>query len=212
MEFILVSVDSAYTEREQNDPTGCTVWGLYRVNGQPRIMLMHAWRKWLRMNGKYEPRLPNETTPQFVRRTQGEWGLVEWVAHTASRYRADKVIVEAKASGLTAVQELERLYGTEVWGTEAVSVVGDKVARCHQVSPIWSQLMVAAPDKDWSDMVIDEMAQFPKGRYKDLTDSATQAIKWMRDAGLIVHRHEIAADEREMLRYKSFKPKALYPC
>ena len=46
MEFVLVSADTAYTEKEANDPTGCTVWGLWRdKTGAPRIMLMHAWRK-----------------------------------------------------------------------------------------------------------------------------------------------------------------------
>jgi predicted phage terminase large subunit-like protein len=213
MEFIIVSCDTSYTEKQENDPTGCTVWGVFRQNGQPRIMLMHAWRKWLQMHGKYEAMLPGETALQFQRRTQKDWGLVEWVAFTARKYKADKVLIEAKASGLTAVQELERLYGTEQWGTEAVSVTGDKVARAHGVSPIWSQLLVHAPDRDWADLVIDEMATFPKGRYKDLTDSATQAVKFLRDAGLIVHRHEIAFEENEL---RTFKPNkrtpALYPC
>lgn len=213
MDFVLVSVDTAYTEKQENDPTGCTVWGLWRYNGQPRLMLLHAWRKWLKMNGKYEAMRSGENINQFVRRTQPDWGLVEWVAFTARKYKADKVIVEAKASGLTAVQELERLYGTETWGTEAVPVVGDKVARAHGVSPIWSQLLVYAPDRDWADLVIDEMATFPKGRYKDLTDSATQAVKFIRDAGLIVHRHEIAFEDNEL---RTFKPKKrfapLYPC
>jgi predicted phage terminase large subunit-like protein len=165
------------------------------------------------MNGRYQEMMPLETKAQFMKRTQKDWGLVEWVAFTAQKYKADKVIIEAKASGLTAVQELERLYGTEAWGTEAVSVAGDKVARAHGVSPIWSQLLVYAPDRDWADMVIDEMATFPKGRYKDLTDSATQAIKFIRDAGLIVHRHEIAFEDNELRTFKPNKRYApLYPC
>jgi hypothetical protein len=28
-DFIVVSVDSAYTEKEENDPTGCTTWGIW---------------------------------------------------------------------------------------------------------------------------------------------------------------------------------------
>jgi hypothetical protein len=35
--------------------------------------------------------------------------------------------------------------------------------------------MVYAPDRDWADLVITEMSIFPVGRYKDLTDSATQS-------------------------------------
>ena len=34
-------------------------------------------------------------------------------------------------------------------------------------------------------MVINEMEVFPKDRYDDLTDSTTQAIKYIRDNGLL---------------------------
>ena len=40
---------------------------------------------------------------------------------------------------------------------------------CDCNCSLWRQL-------DLSDMVIDEMAMFPKGKYDDLTDSVTQAI------------------------------------
>jgi hypothetical protein len=30
MDFVLVSVDTAFTEKEENDPTGCTTWGVWR--------------------------------------------------------------------------------------------------------------------------------------------------------------------------------------
>jgi hypothetical protein len=37
-EFVLVSVDSAFTEKEENDPTGCTTWGIWTdpVDGYPQ--------------------------------------------------------------------------------------------------------------------------------------------------------------------------------
>ena len=212
MEFVLVSADTAYTEKEANDPTGCTVWGLWRENGAPRIMLMHAWRKHLEMNGKYEPRLPGETTAEFNRRTQPQWGLVEWLAYTCRRYNADRLIIEGKASGLTAAQEIRRLHGTEGWGVQIVQPNGDKVSRAHAVQPVFSQLLVYAPDKEWAEMVMSEMESFPKGRYKDLTDSATQAMKFMRESGLITHRHEIEYDIAETNRLRSAGNRAaLYP-
>jgi hypothetical protein len=46
-------------------------------------------------------------------------------------------------------------------------------------------------------MVQDEMALFPKGRFKDLTDSATQALRWMRQQGLLQRRDEIVRREEE---------------
>ena len=212
MDFVLVSADTAYTEKETNDPTGCTVWGVYRdKSGAPRIMLMHAWRKHLEMHGKYEPRLPNETTAAFARRTQHQWGLVEWLAHTCQKYKADRLIIEGKASGLTAAQEIRRLHGTEGWGVQIVQPNGDKVARAHAVQPVFSQLLISAPDKEWAETVITEMESFPKGRYKDLTDSATQAIKFLRDSGLIVHRHEIEYDATEAMRFRGGRTAPLYP-
>jgi proteasome lid subunit RPN8/RPN11 len=56
--------------------------------------------------------------------------------------------------------------------------------------------------RDWSDTVKSEMALFPKGRYKDLTDSATQALKWMRVRGLIQRPEDIAllAEARQEYR------------
>lgn len=212
MDFVLVSADTAYTEKETNDPTGCTVWGVYRdKSGAPRIMLMHAWRKHLEMHGKYEPRLPNETTAAFARRTQHQWGLVEWLAHTCQKYKADRLIIEGKASGLTAAQEIRRLHGTEGWGVQIVQPNGDKVARAHAVQPVFSQLLISAPDKEWAETVITEMESFPKGRYKDLTDSATQAIKFLRDSGLIVHRHEIEYDATDAMRFRGGRTAPLYP-
>jgi predicted phage terminase large subunit-like protein len=212
MEFVLVSADTAYTEKESNDPTGCTVWGLWRDKaGAPRIMLMHAWRKHLEMHGKYEPRLPNETTSEFNRRTQHQWGLVEWLSFTCQKYKADRLIIEGKASGLTAAQEIRRLHGTEGWGVQIVQPNGDKVARAHAVQPIFSQLLVYAPDKEWSELVMLEMETFPKGRYKDLTDSATQAMRFLRESGLITHRHEIEHEIAEINRFRGGKVAALYP-
>jgi hypothetical protein len=41
------------------------------------------------------------------------------------------------------------------------------------------------PNWVWSELVITEMKVFPKGRYDDLTDSTTQAIKYIRDNGLL---------------------------
>jgi hypothetical protein len=70
MEYVLLSADTAYTDKESNDPTGCTVWGVYREKGAPRIMLLNAWRKHLELHGVYEPRLADETTASFVKRTQ----------------------------------------------------------------------------------------------------------------------------------------------
>lgn len=210
-EFVLASADTAYTEKESNDPTGFTVWGVFREQGgAPRIMLVHAWRKHLELHGRYLPREPGEDEASYVRRTQPSWGLVEWIAHTCRRYKVDRVLVEGKASGLSVAQELRRLHGTEGWGIEVRTPDGDKVSRAHAVQPLFSQGLVYAPARDWADMVIDEMGSFPRGRYKDLTDSATQALKYLRDGGFIQHRHERDYIAEEAMRHTNMKHEPLY--
>jgi phage terminase large subunit-like protein len=51
---------------------------------------------------------------------------------------------------------------------------GRRKARALAVQPMFSQGMMYAPNRDWPQMVIDEMSMLPAGRYDGLTDSATQ--------------------------------------
>jgi hypothetical protein len=45
----VVSADTSFTEKEENDPTGCTTWGIWTdpTDGPPKVMLIVAWRKHL---------------------------------------------------------------------------------------------------------------------------------------------------------------------
>jgi hypothetical protein len=65
---------------------------------------------------------------------------------------------------------------------------------------------------DWAELVITEMEVFPKGRYDDLTDSTTQAIKYIRDNGLLQTDDEARHEElRGGAMHRPPRPKALYP-
>jgi hypothetical protein len=58
-DVVVVSVDTAFTEKEENDPTGCTTWGIWTdpTDGYPKVMLIMAWRKHLPIHGEeQEPR------------------------------------------------------------------------------------------------------------------------------------------------------------
>jgi phage terminase large subunit-like protein len=104
------------------------------------------------------------------------------------------LIVEAKASGISVVQELQRLLFQEQFGIE-FSDPGrsDKEVRANRVQHIWSAGMIYRPDRPWAEMVEEEMAAFPKARYDDLTDSATQALWWFRQNNMLMRREEIRA-------------------
>lgn len=212
-EYLIASLDSAFTEQEQNDPSALTVWGVFmNPEGKRRIMLVHAWRKHLEFSGPRIERLgPQESDVGFRQRTMGSWGLMEWVQDTCKRFKVDKLLIEAKASGISAAQELRNRYNRQDWAIQLCQVSGDKVARAYAVQPSFSQLLVYAPAFDWVETVIEEMEVFPKGRYKDLTDSATQAIKYLRDTGMANTDEETHAAEMEGVMHRP-RPKAMYPC
>ena len=212
-DHIVVSVDGAFTEKEENDPTACTVWGCFDREGEiSKIILMAAWRKWLPFHGPLIVKEPMETVEAFRRRTQKFWGLLEWIEWTADRFRAHTVLIEAKGPGLSAAQALQSRFGIKPWSVIAAPVKGDKVARAFAAQPTFAQGLVYAPIRDWSQLVIDELANFPKGKYDDLTDSATQAINFLRAAGRAPSREEWAVNKEMGEPRRRPRPTALYPC
>lgn len=209
--YIIASADTAYTEKEENDPTGFTIWATFKgEDGFRKIILLTAWRKRLEIHGKDTERKSGETEAEWVKRTQARWGLCEWLAYSCRRFKVHRLIIEGKASGLSVAQEMRRLHAEEGWGIMTVTPDGDKVARAYAVQSLFSDGLIYAPDREWAQMVIDEMAVFPKGSYKDLTDSTTQALKHFRERGLAVRREEKTAMDEDMARHRA-KPEPLYP-
>lgn len=202
-EFVLASADTAYTEKEENDPTGFTIWGVFRDrNDAPKVMLIWAWAKHCELHGKPIEKRPGESKKAFDLRSMPTWGLVEWIAYSCRRFRVDKLLIEAKASGLTVAQEMQRLYREDGWSIQLVKPVGDKVARAHAVEPSFAAGLVYAPDEDWAEKVIAEAEVFPKGKRDDLVDSSTQALQFLRTNGLISHNFEVAAELRDAMEFR----------
>ncbi|MGY3619272.1 hypothetical protein [Bradyrhizobium sp. USDA 10063] len=105
-------------------------------------MLIWAWMKHLEMHGQPLEKLPGETKKAFDQRSMPHWGLVEWVAYSYRRFRVDKLLIEAKATGITCAQELRHLYKEEDWAIELPNPDRDKVARAHTAEPSFA----AGPD------------------------------------------------------------------
>lgn len=198
-DFVLASLDPAYTTKEMNDPSGFTVWGIWHENGLPKIMLVRAWRKRLEIVGEaVDPKRDDETVDDFTARQRAAFGLVEWCNYSCTRKpAAELLLIEAKASGISVAQTLRKLYALSGFGVVLVNVPRslDKVARAYSVQHMFSDGSVYAPDKDWADMVITEAEMFPKGKYDDLVDSLTQAMSWLRTNGFVQRSEEIAADD-----------------
>lgn len=202
---VIASLDPAYTEKEENDPSGFTIWGLFKEDriGPTKVVLLYAWRKRLELHGTNVERKSGESNAAYIGRSKPEWGLVEQVAHDCKRLKVDTLLIESKASGLTVAQEIRRLYRDESFGVQLINPgAQDKVARAYSVQHLFADGLVFAPDRDWADMVITEMAQFPKAKHDDLVDSSTMALRWLRDNRMALRHEEQAREEREAAQYR----------
>src|SRR5882762_5179645 len=76
--YVVASVDSAFTEKEQNDPSAMIVAGIWEnENGFNRVMVMTAWRRRLRFSSPRVIPEPGETAYHFRLRQEKSWGLTD---------------------------------------------------------------------------------------------------------------------------------------
>lgn len=202
-ELVIGSLDTSYGEKEENDFNALTIWGLFLdITGTRRAMLAYAWNKRLPLNGKVLAQKSDEIDLVFRERQKQAWGLVENVADTCKRYRVQRLLIENKTRGLDVANELRRLYAREDWGIQMINPQKDKVARAHAVVPLFTDGSIYAPiDRKWCDEVITQCAIFNKGDHDDLVDSVTQALKWMREAGLLQRAEEQEAEIADSIRF-----------
>ncbi|MDE2096566.1 MAG: phage terminase large subunit [Patescibacteria group bacterium] len=218
-EFVLASLDPAYTEKEENNYSALTVWGVWiDKNGLRKIILLDGWQKKLPI---IAPRLDGSQIAGWSSMSDGErraierkgWGLTEWVADACQRFKVDRLLIEAKASGISVSQALRALYRDEVFGVQLIDPKRkDKVARMHAVVPMFTDGLVYRPPEEfpWVDMVVTQVSTFPKGANDDIPDSVSQALQFFRDNGLIQLKQERDIDEMEIRQYRP-KSRPLYP-
>jgi predicted phage terminase large subunit-like protein len=114
------------------------------------------------------------------------------------------LLVEAKGPGISVAQEIQRLNRTASWGVQLVNPgPSDKLARAYSVQPIFTSGMVIAPDKTWADDTITECEQFPKGKHDDRVDAISQALRYLRERGMLRRPEEIAAEIQREATYQA---------
>jgi predicted phage terminase large subunit-like protein len=226
-DYVIASLDSAFSDQEWNAPSALVVLGtfIHPDEKKPCIILIDAFRRHLQFSGPRIEREPAEILRQgdsvesvrnknswYRRRTMPTWGLIEHVKDICQRRIVHKLLIEAKASGISAAQELRNRFSDQPFSIELVQVKGNKIARAAAMQATFSQGLVYSPDKEWADMVMDEMENFPFGKYKDLTDAMSQGIAHLRAMGLAATDDEITYRVHAEMAHKGAKPGKLYPC
>ena len=173
-EFIIQSWDTAFLKTQRADYSACTTWGVFYKEDegtgilQPNIILLDAFKDRMEF-------------PALKKKAFDHWK--EW--------QPDAFIVEGKAAGMPLIFELRQM-GIPV-SEYTPSRGNDKIARVNAVADLFASGVVWAPEKRFSEEVVEEFAAFPSGDHDDLVASSTQALLRFRQGGFI----PLYSDEEE---------------
>jgi len=213
IDFVLGVVDTAYTIKEINDPSGMMVWMIYsedRPYGATRILDSNG--NSLMMDNTYSEYAPKVLLGYAWDQRLELHDLVTKVADTCIRYKVDLLVIENKASGISVAQEIRRLYTRERFGVELFDPKSqDKAARLYSVQHLFAEGIVYAPDRPWADKVIKQVGQFPAGAHDEYVDLTSMGLRKLRDMGLLVRQPEREAENEERKVYPGRQNEPLYP-
>lgn len=185
-DFVLMAWDTAFEKSNRADYSALTTWGVFYHPDdagitQANIILLNAFRDRMEF-----PKLKQVAVEQYK-----EWD-------------PDSVIIEKKASGAPLIYEM-RAMGIPVQEFTP-SKGNDKISRLNAVSDLFASGRVWAPNTQWAEEVIDEVASFPAGEHDDYVDSVSLALMRFRKGGYI----RAALDEPDEIPYFKRKFEGYY--
>lgn len=206
LEFVLQSYDTAFTERTTGDPTGCQVWGIFTHEGERHALLLDAWNEHLSYP-QLRQRVVDDWTTEYGGTTGAQAGPV-----TRAK-RPDRILVEAKASGQSLLQDL-RLARVPAIGYNPGNA--DKVARAHQVAPILELGKLWVPESkknpghpvSWAAEFMKQVAKFPVAEHDEMVDCLTQAVIYFKNDGFFDMPRARDVDEPRAQRKERVNPYA----
>jgi predicted phage terminase large subunit-like protein len=104
------------------------------------------------------------------------------------RKRVDLILVEDKSAGISLIQDLQRAHlPVRAYNPGKA----DKMQRLNIVSNIIARGRVWIPEssqrtgfvRDWAEPFVSQICAFPDTTHDDFVDAATQALRFLRDAG-----------------------------
>ena len=190
---VIQSWDTALEDNEQNCFSACTTWGLFEdekyVN---QLILLNVWR------GKANfPEL--RARAKLLAADYRDNGDIDLKAD--GRHVPDMILVEAKTSGISLIQELTRA-GLAVTRFDP-SKYGGKTQRVKLISHLIEAGKVWLPARppeynqlrSWANLLMMECAMFPNGEYRDLVDTLTQVLLRLTASGLLSHPKDDKSDD-----------------
>ena len=204
-EHIIQSYDTAFTEdtldrkSKDPDPTAASTWGIFKLTQQVKrslnlplscpytyaTILLDAWSDLLGY-------------PELRKRVKDEFNQSFY-----NERKADTVLIEAKGSGISLRQDLQRVVPVRAYNPGRA----DKVERLHAVSHLPCRGLVYIPESrvtpgtfvTWADDFIEQLTTFPLVVHDDYVDTFSQALSYARDLGYL--KIDEATDPDDMEEY-----------
>lgn len=143
--------DTAYTEKEKNDPTAAIAY----IKDGANLYILECVAEWLDFSGQI----------QFIK---------DFTARNGYGY-SSIIRVEPKATGISLVQVMKK--ETKLNIAEGKPPKGDKVARAHSCEGTMEGGRVYLPEgMAWVGLFLDQCAAFPNAAHDDMVDCLTGMI------------------------------------
>lgn len=199
-EYIVMSLDTAFTEetrdKKKGDPdySACSVWGLFRHEKKPAIVLLDCWQERLGLPDLID-RVKEEMRTQYGDGDKAP--MIKPLLGPKSSYlvgrKPDLCLIEDKGSGISLRQILAR---EDILAYPYNPGRADKLTRLHAVSHLFLHGFIwvvesekrAGQPKTWAEPLISQLCSYTGDRsikHDDLMDSATQAIRLISDKNML---------------------------
>lgn len=179
-EYIIQSYDCATSDKTHNDPTACTVWGVFRPSEDTpmSVMLVDCWSEHMQYP---------DLRPKVLEEYESLYGDPD---EFGNGRRVDLLLIEDTSAGISLIQDLQRA-GLPVRGYNPGKA--DKMMRLNIVAPVVERGRIYLPESDetpgqprnWIQPFLNQVCAFPEVRNDDYVDTLTQALRFLRDAGFI---------------------------
>lgn len=161
VDLIFQVYDTAFKEKEKNDFSSRTTWGVFMAEDKrgkmvPNLLLMEAWQDKL-------------SYPKLKRK----------VIQSAIDYKPDFIMIEDRANGQSLIQDLRetaKMPPVKRFDPKDKS----KEYRANLASVVLESGLVWYVPRKWSEKVIMQCAKFPNDQHDDFVDTVVMAMLYVR--------------------------------
>ncbi len=181
-----ITADTAETDKDYNDATVFSFWGLYKVDIDGTVTEEYALHCIDCIEVRIEPKDLKDTFLQFY---------AKCMRH---RVKPRMVAIEKKSTGTTLVSTLKTYQGIQVVDIERSRASGNKMQRFLEVQPYVAEGRVSLPEYGkHTHMFVEHMRKITANdthAHDDIADTMADAVRIALIDRTIIFRHGVQTD------------------